>query len=144
MAFGSAIQASMHRPQPVQISLLINGLYSSRVSAPGTGQLSIQAPHSGPLKGKHVCSSMDIFASFGRFRVSVSDSGRCNALASQAVTQGQFSQRWQPLLSKSSAGVAAAFAPILADKGNMTSCGQASIQSPQRVQANRNSSSLRA
>lgn len=144
MALGSVIQLSMHKPQPVQSSLFIKGLHMSNTSAPGTGQLPMQAPHSGPLKGKQVCSSMDTFASFGGGGVSVSGSSRSNTPGLQAVTQGQSSHRWQPLLSKSSAGVPAAFAPILADKPNITSYGQASIQSPQRVQASRNSSSLMA
>lgn len=93
MAFGSVMQLSMHNPQPVQSSLLINGLHMSSTSAPGTGQLPMQAPHSGPLKGKQACSSMDTFASFGGCGASVSGSDRSNALGSQAVTQGQSSHR---------------------------------------------------
>jgi len=89
MAFGSVIQLSMHNPQPVQMSLLIDGLHISSTSAPGTGQLPMQAPHSGPLKGKQACSSMDTFANFGGSGISVSDSDRRNAAGSQDVTQGQ-------------------------------------------------------
>ena len=49
IALGARMQASRHRAHPTQMSWLICGRTPSRHSrAPGTGQLSAQAPHSGP------------------------------------------------------------------------------------------------
>jgi hypothetical protein len=71
-------------------------------------------------------------------------SGNFKAPGSQAMTQGQSSQRWQPLLSKSMAGVAMARVPSRAGKLKITWCGQASTHLPHRVQANKKSSSCTA
>ena len=157
--FGSVMQLSRHKPQPLHSASFILGLTMSSFSAPSTGQLPIQAPHSGPLYGRQSPVSMLALASFG-----TGISGRlisllCSSLQSfsspgfacssralgiQAETQGQSSHKWQPLLSKSRAGVPANFMPNRADKLNITSCGQASTQSLQRVHANIKSSSLMA
>ena len=66
MALGSVMQASLHNAQPVHKIGSITGLAKSSINAPSTGQISMQAPHSGPLYGRHATVSMLAFANTGR------------------------------------------------------------------------------
>ncbi len=109
MAFGSVMQASRHMPQPLHSNSSITGLTMSSVRAPFTGQLAMQAPHSGPLYGRQATISILALASFGigeSFVSSVSSatisgfsaesvlsSGIVKALGVQTETQGQSSHR---------------------------------------------------
>ena len=74
----------------------------SQLRAPLTGQLELQAPHSGPLNGKQYSSEIFAMAILGRGITSVCifsslsslpSSGNLRAFVSQALTQGQSSHR---------------------------------------------------
>ncbi len=140
------MQASRQSAQPVQCSGSITGRAPpSQLNAPGTGQESAQAPHSGPEYGRQFVWAILAEANFGEAGGrSSSSSGSLRASGSQAVTQGQSVHIWQPCRSRSIAGVPAAVRPSLGDSANKTSCGQAAMHASHRVQLNRNSNSSRA
>ena len=116
IAFCSRMHASRQRPQPTHCPGSMRGLLCSQHKAPGTGQLPAQAPHSGPRYGRQVSVSTLATATRGNAGSSGAAPGRFSALGSQAATHGHAAHRWQPLFSRSRAGVPTTRAPSRAER----------------------------